>query len=391
MRILLATETYYPVISGVVIFTHNLAEELTARGHQVAIFAPSTNGLYQHQKKNGIEIFRFPSLPNPFGRKKTRIAIRPYSKVEVAFEDFKPDVVHLQSPSGVPTSVLKAAKKNGVPVIATQHFLTGFILAYLKPLAFMSPLTHRALIMFLNHFLEQCDYVTCPTQSVATELTNDGVTANFKVISNGIRLEEFKKAPKEHWSRIPEDRPVVLHVGRLDQDKNIFTLLESIPWVVEKVPEVLFVLAGPGEHVKKIRQWIVAQGLEKSVMYVGKLPYGSEHFRQVYHRASVFVIPSTIETQSLVTMEAIASGLPVVASKAGALPELVHHGKNGYLVESTDVSGFAAKIVHLLKYPDKAREMGEAGQEIIAAHDMEAVMEQFLDLYGESMKKSRVV
>ncbi len=391
MRILLATETYYPVISGVVIFTHNLAEELVARGHQVAIFAPSTSGLYQHQKKNGIEIYRFPSLPNPFGRKKTRIAIRPYSKVEVAFSDFKPDVVHLQSPSGVPTSVLKAAKKNGVPVIATQHFLTGFILAYLKPLAFMSPLTHKALIMFLNHFLEQCDYVTCPTRSVASELHHDGVTADFKVISNGIRLEQFKKKPSEEWSRIPEGRPVVLHVGRLDQDKNIFTLLETVPWVIDKIPNVLYVLVGPGEHVKKIHRWIAERGLEKSVMCVGKLPYGSEHFHQVYHRASVFVIPSTIETQSLVTMEAIASGLPVVASNEGALPELVHHGRNGYLVEPTDVSGFAAKIVHLLTHPEKAREMGREGQASLKHHNMDEVLEKFLELYAESIKHSLAV
>lgn len=380
MRILLASETYFPTISGVVIFTQNLAEELVARGHDVAIFAPSANGLYHQQRKNGIDIYRFPSLPNPF-RPKARIVVRQYGKVETAFEDFRPDVVHLQTPSGVASAVQKTARYNGVPVVATQHFLIEFILLYLKPLAFMSPLTHRALVLYLNRFLSHCDYITCPTNSIKKALLADGIKADLHVISNGIRLEKFSTPPKTRWTKIPAGRPLVIHVGRLDQDKNIPMLLDCIPAVLEKVPDALFILGGTGNHLKKARKWVIAEGLEKSVTCLGKIPHGSRHMHQLYHQADIFVIPSNIETQSLVTMEAVASGLPVVASNAGALPELVTHELNGYLVEPNNTAEFANRIIHLLTHPEEAKQMGKAGRKIIAEHTIEAVVDTFVDVY----------
>jgi glycosyltransferase involved in cell wall biosynthesis len=386
MRILLASETYFPVISGVVIFTQNLAEELTSRGHEVAIFAPSTNGLYQVQKKNGITIYRFPSLPNPF-RPKARIVIQQYGKVRTAFKEFNPDVVHLQTPSGVAHATLKSARRQGVPVVATQHFLIEFILLYLKPLAFLSPLTNRALVLYLNRFFSQCTYITCPTESIKKALLQDGIEADLHVVSNGIRLEKFRQKPRTIWSKIPRDRQVVLHVGRLDQDKNIPLLLEAIPQVLNVLPTTYFVLAGSGNHLKKAKQWAQENNLEGSLFLVGKVPHGSPHMHQLYHQAEVFVIPSNIETQSLVTMEAIASGLPVVAADAGALPELVHHKENGLLVKPNSPDALAQALITVLSNTEMRDKMKENGKSIIEEHNLPSVVDTFLSIYQTVMKK----
>jgi len=376
MKILLATETYLPTISGVVVFTQNIAEELVARGHEVAIFAPSSHRVYGHEIKNGIHIYRFPSFPVPF-RMSSRFMVRQYRRVQKAYHEFGPDVVHLQSPSGVPAAVQRCARRDFVPVIATHHFALEFIMAYLKPLAFISSLTQRALVGYLNQFYRKCDYVTCPTQNIKKNLIEAGIKVPLHVISNGVSLSHFNSADHHESS---EKAPLVLYVGRVDQDKNIPVFLDALPEVLEKVAARV-VIAGGGNKLSASKRWVRDHDLASKVSFTGKIPHRGTQLQKLFLQASVFVVPSLIETQSLGTLEALACGVPVVASDAGALPELVHHGKNGYLVSPSAPEEFAQYIIKLLEDPELRETMGAAGREIVSHHNLSAVVSKFLHVY----------
>jgi 1,2-diacylglycerol 3-alpha-glucosyltransferase len=374
MKIILATETYLPTISGVVVFTQNLAEELVKRGHEVAIFAPSGHRTFHHEVKNGIHVYRFPSFPVPF-RVRSRFTVRQYRKVEEMFAAFKPDVVHLQSPSGVPAAVLRCARRSFVPIIATHHFSLEFILAYLKPLALINSLTHRALVSYLNRFYRRCDYITCPTETIRKNLTTAGLKVPLHVVSNGVSLTRFTMA-----AHTDTNEPTILYVGRIDQDKNIPVLLHMIPPVIQG-STAKFVIAGGGNRLSYARSWVKLHGLTDRVTFLGKISHQSPLLRTLFQEAAVFVVPSMIETQSLGTLEALATGVPVVASDAGALPELVHDGENGYLIPPEEPNLFTERILQLLHNPDLRKKMGKAGRQTASQHDIGRVIDRFIHIY----------
>ena len=374
MKILIATETYLPNISGVVVFTQNLAEELIKRGHTVAVFAPSTHRVRSYEVKKGIHIYRFPSLPVPL-RSKTRFTVRQYRRVEEAFKEFSPDVVHLQSPTGVPAAVRRCANKQFVPVIATQHFLLEFIMAYLKPFPFIGTLTHRALVSYLNRFYRHCEYITCPTESIKKNLIKTQIKVPLHVISNGISLKKF--TPHVHAQ---SEKPIVLYVGRVDQDKNLQVILDSIPAVTAETNAQYYIVGG-GNRLLSIKRWVRLHGLENKVTFTGKIGHDSAQLRKLYSDAAVVLAPCLIETQSITTLEALASGIPVVASDAGALPELVRHGENGYLVPPSEPEKFSEYIIKLVQDPILRQRMGAAGRLVAEKHDFQKVVDKLVTIY----------
>jgi len=126
------------------------------------------------------------------------------------------------------------------------------------------------------------------------------------------------------------DKRTVLYLGRIDKDKSIEVLVRAIPDVLRKI-DAHFVITGTGGELDNMKSLVLELEIDSAVTFIGFVEHNSPDFVGLYKNASLFAIPSTIETQSLVTLEAMSAGLPIVAARAGALPELVHNGKNGYL------------------------------------------------------------
>ena len=177
----------------------------------------------------------------------------------------------------------------------------------------------------------------------------------------------------------------MLFVGRLTTEKQVDVTLRAMARLVPEL-DVHFDIVGGGDQRKKLEQLIAKLGLGDRVTLHGRID--EEPLRELYSRASVFVISSVAELQSIATMEAMASGLPVVAANAVALPHLVQDGVNGYLFEPGNADDLAEKLRRVLTAsPEEYLAMQEASLKGVEIHDIERTLDTFEKLYrGEPLE-----
>ena len=176
--------------------------------------------------------------------------------------------------------------------------------------------------------------------------------------------------------------PLVLYAGRIDKDKNMSILIKAISEVVEQT-QAHFVFVGGGDVLSKIKKMAVKCKVEKEITWIDWVDRKLIDLPKLYQAASLFVIPSVIETQSLVTMEAMASGLPVVGANAGALPELIKDGVNGYLYRADSSSDLSQKIIKIIKNHNLRTKMGKKSLEIISNHQISESLAKILKIYKQ--------
>lgn len=384
MKILIASESYYPNISGVAVFAHNLARKMAQRGHEVYVIAPSPKFNEYEEEVDGIKIFRLLSKVNRF-RKGYFVSRWPFKKVRQIIDQIKPDVVHLQDPALISLATLQKARKMHVPIVVTNHFSLEYVVSYLPSLRILHPLIFLALKTYLGWFYNHCNLLTCPTQVVAKKFLHARLKTKVEVISNGIDLSRFMPYYGDSLSlrkkfKIPFQFPLVLFVGRLDVDKDLKTLVKAIPYVLRKT-KAHFVIVGEGKEKIILRDLAKELGIRKNITFIDFIPYDNELLPKIYQASTVFVNPCPSETQSIVVLEAQATALPNVLANDGALPELVENGVNGLLFESGNEVDLANKIIKILKDENLAQKFGERSLEKLEAHLVDKSHNRFEKIY----------
>jgi 1,2-diacylglycerol 3-alpha-glucosyltransferase len=234
----------------------------------------------------------------------------------------------------------------------------------------------------ISDFYDQCDWVVGVTDTAVRTLKNGEVRREARVISNGVDLARFQPRPRnDNLARrlgIPR-KPTVLYTGRLDADKCMDVWVGSIPYVLEQM-DAHFIIGGNGTDRARLENNVARLGLASHVSFPGFL--ASEDYPGVYSLADVFAISSPTELQSIVTLEAAASGLPLVAVNAGALPELVQNGLNGFHFEPGNSRQMAEALVRVLKDPGLQRRMGRESRKIALGHDLWGAMRKYEALYA---------
>lgn len=378
MKVLLATEAYWPIIDGGSDFERRLVKGLRSRGHDVRVIAPSPRLHDVLDESDGYPIYRPAALPALIVGS-YRFSPLPGSLVKRIIEDFAPDVIHVHNPYGIGRAALKYGRRLGIPVMATNH---------LMPENFTHNIRVRHLRRFLDNFLwrvlvhfhNRSDAVTSPSATAVKLLVNHGLRTPSFPVSNGVDLDRFR--PGQDASALKKklalpDKPIVLYTGRLDREKRIDVWIDAIPTVREKV-DAHFVIVGRGNDLARAKSQVEALGLTEFVTFPGFLE--DEEFPLVYNLADVFAISSPAELQSIVTLEALASGLPIVAVNVGALPELCHESENGYLVAPDDPKAFGQAVARVLGQETRS-ELGLASRELALAHDQQKTHERYLELY----------
>jgi glycosyltransferase involved in cell wall biosynthesis len=215
-------------------------------------------------------------------------------------------------------------------------------------------------------------------------LKNAGLNKDVMPLSCGIDLERFKPTNDGAYLRqrfaIPTDKPVLLYVGRLDKEKKIDMILRALP-DISRVTSVHLVLAGIGKEKRNLEELAEKLGIQQTLTFTGFVP--DEDLQNIYGVADLFVTAGTAELQSIVTMEAMASGLPVVAVNAMALPELVHDGENGYLFSDGNSQMFTEKVIAILSDQAMRAKMSKTSLEIIKDHDVNKTIEKYESIYSE--------
>ena len=391
MKILIATDTYYPDVNGAAIFTYRLATILAKRGHNIFVMCPSRSIKNMVSNDKGFTEYRIRSIRLPLY---PNFRISPLfisgKIIRRAVEEISPDIVHIQNHFLIGKRAASAAKKLGIPVIGTNHFMPENVVHHLP----LPKITEKWLYKFawrqFIRIFEQLDLVTTPTKTAAALLKNAGFSKDVMPISSGIDLERFKPTNDGLYLKrifaVPIDKPVLLYVGRLDKEKRIDIILRALPDIL-RVTGVHLVLAGIGKEKQKLEELTERLGIQQAVTFTGFV--SNKDLPNIYRIGDLFVTAGIAELQSSATMEAMASGLPVVAVNAKALPELVHDGENGYLFSDGGSQMFAEKVIAILSNQPMREQMSRKSLEIIKDHDLNKIIEKYESVYNEIINRSK--
>ncbi|GGI82333.1 glycosyltransferase [Legionella impletisoli] len=384
MRILTVLDSYPPDLNGGAYFTHRLAKGLQSRGHDVLVICPSRNLSQGYRQYEGIPLYTVRSWPVML-YKNFRICWPLFIKKGLvkAIDDFKPDVVHLQGKFILGGMTHRVSQQKGLPQIATNHFMPENFFHYTKLPKSLEYWFNRVTWKNVIDMLSKVDVVTTPTKTAAELLACVGLQKKVIPVSCGVDLKQFK--PNQNASTLREQfniphKPILLYTGRLDKEKNLPEVLKAFQ-LAKATVDAHLVLTGRGAEFTALRSLVKALRLENDVTFTGYL--SDEDYPHIYGLANCFINASTAELQSIVSLEALASGLPLIGANAVALPELIEHGVNGYLFEPGDVKTLAQYIVALLRDKDRAKKMGSHSYEIARQHDLNKTIEQYETLYKD--------
>jgi len=372
------TDSYFPYTSGVVHSIDTFNQELVALGHEVFIFAPSYPNVQDDQEN----VFRFSSLPAPTNRDFT-LAF-PFSfHLGNILEKWQPEIIHAHSPFILGHVGSICARRLKIPLIFTFHTLYDEYVHYF-PIA--QKVTKNVVRSISRNFCNQSNVVIVPTEVVREHLLQMGVSTRIKKIPTGIKLSEFSN-PDRFWLKkqygIPDRSRVLLFVGRLGQEKNIYFLLECFQKIVAELPGTFLVLVGSGPEEEELKNWATVQGLSKNIIFAGKKDK-SEMSRH-YAGSDLFVFTSLTETQGLVIAEAKAAGIPSVAIKANGVSEMVENGEDGFLTDA-DQDLFTEKVILLLKDNIMRKRFSDRAKENVKRISSRRCALDLIDIYQEVLQ-----
>ncbi len=379
MRILITADTFAPDINGAATFEVNLAKGLVERGHDVHIAAPS----YTNKKVGalveehaGVEmtvhrIYSWRWFPQPWLR--FAIPWRIKQNARRIVDLVKPDVVHFQSHIITGRGFSIAAVERGIRVIGTNHFMPENLLEYTLLPKFLQQFAIRQAWAAAARSYARAEAVTTPTRKAAEFLEKNTDIRPVLAISNAVNTHEYTP------DMTPKAENLIVFVGRVVHEKQLDKLIRAFA-KLDPALDARLEIVGGGDQEHNLQNMAKSMGLSDRIHFSGFV--SEDEKKDALHRAKVFAMPSIAELQSIATLEAMSSGLPVVAADAMALPHLVHPGENGYLFEAGNVDDFAEKLTKVLTMPhEELLKLKEESLHIVASHDIERTLDIFEALY----------
>jgi phosphatidylinositol alpha-mannosyltransferase len=362
VRIALACPYAWDATGGVQVHVRQLAARLLDRGHRVLVLAPASA---PPADPHVVAVGR--PVRVPYNGSVAPICPTPASagRVRRALEEFGPEIIHAHEPL-VPGTAMFASRFPGAPVVATFHAYADRAVLFSAVAPVLRGVWRRlALRIAVSE---------AAAAFVARRFRSDGL----RVIPNGADVEAFAAAES---ADLPAGRRI-LFVNRLDRRKGFPDMLRAFALLSRRHPDALLVVAGDGRERRALRH--LPSELRDRVLMLGSVPH---HLLPPYHAAcEVFCAPATgRESFGIVLVEAMAAGLPVVASDIPGYREVVRHEAEGILVPPSDPRRLADAVGRLLEAPDLARRMGQAGRTRARRYSWDQVAREVEAAYQEAL------
>mgnify|MGYP002788636719 CR=1 FL=1 len=374
IRLAICTDTYLPQVNGVARTIDRLVHAVESRGGVVQVVTvadPDAEASAMVDRIAAVPFWAYPQL---------RVAAPAVLAARRALERFGPTLIHAATPFGIGLGARSAARQMGVPLVTSYHTHFSAYLAHYR-LDALDAVSWPFLRWFHNSGLR----TFAPTETVRQELVEQGF-ANTRVWSRGVDAARF--APQHRsaaWRAslgIGDDELVALYVGRLAPEKGIDVAVAAMHQVEQALPgRVRLVLTGDGPAEERVRATAPAGSI-----FTGRLDGAA--LSTMYASADLFVFPSATETFGNVVLEALASGLAVIAPDAGPTTEFAHVGTASLHVAG-HADSLAARIL-VLATDDTARQrLARAGRQEALRHRWEAIFDQLVAEYHEVNGVSR--
>jgi glycosyltransferase involved in cell wall biosynthesis len=384
MHIAYFTNTYLPVVSGVVRSVQSFRDALSALGHNVFIFAQEDD--YEDTEPF---IFRYPSLKLPLPVD-IPTALPVSSFVDQLLPKLKLDIIHTHHPFLLGQTAAGKARDLNLPLVFTFHTQYHEYTHYIPiPQEQVQEFIKDRIMNWLREYMRKCQHIVIPSESMRSILVNDyGLVDRFTVIPTGLDIEPYKEADgaslRAEWGWV--DDKVIISVGRLAEEKNWGTLLQAFALALKEQPNLRLVLVGDGPQAQTLHQLADELGITERVLFAGRVPF--EQIPAYLKAADLFSFASVTETQGLVTLEAMAAGLPVVAVAGSGTSDIVEEGVQGLLVQN-DPQDLARGMVELICNPETAGTFKTAALKKSRAFDNKRLARKMLKVYEQAIQDKK--
>jgi glycosyltransferase involved in cell wall biosynthesis len=375
------TNSYLPVVSGVVRSVRTFRKALTDLGHIVFVFAQEDG--YEDEEPF---IFRYHSLPLPL-RADVSAAIPVSPFMDRLIPSLKLDVIHAHHPVLLGQAAASKAQELDLPLVFTFHTqykeYTQYVPLHQEAVQnFLKDTIHT----WLRDYMRKCQHIVVPSKSMLDILVQDyGLKSRYTIIPTGIDLRSFSGADGEilraenGWG---DDR-VMISIGRLGPEKNWRMLLKSAAIVIRNNPSLRVVIIGDGPERQALLDFSSQLGISERVDFIGEVPFS--RVPSYLKAADFFGFASTAETQGLVTLEALAAGLPVVAVNASGTRDILEHDRQGMLVENQP-EAIAAAISRLLNEENLLSRFQAAALDRAKDFDINIPANKLINVYEQAMQ-----
>lgn len=390
MRVLYCTDTYPPQVNGVSIVTALSADGLAQRGWQCAVIGPrypagATTPDDALQIGASAERTAIPSAPLP-GYPDIRLAAPDYGSIRRVIDRFKPDLIHCQTEFVIGRLGQVAALRAGVPFVSSYHtdfskYTVAYGARWLRP----------AVSAYIGRFHRRSLRTYTPSAPAREDLRRMGVE-RVEVWGRGVDVQGFSPRRRSRSVRVAhgiDDAFVLLHVGRLAAEKGVERIVEAFRLARELIPagrrRLRLVIAGAGPAATRIRA-----AAPDGVIILGQLDRKKE-LPTLYASADAFVFASLTETLGLVVLEAMASGLPVIAAPAGGVADHLRDGTNGLAYPPGDVEAMARAIVRLVLNRILREQLAEGARRTAEGLSWESELDRLDASYRDLLEAVSVV
>jgi len=374
LRVALFSGNYNYVRDGANQALNRLVAYLLRQGVKVRVYSPTVE--HPAFPPTG-DLVSVPSIAIP-GRAEYRFPLALPAAVRRDLENFAPNLVHVSSPDIVGHRAVTWARKRQIAVAASVHTRFETYLEYYH-LQSLEPLVRAG----LRRFYHRCEIVLAPAESTAMILREQRMNRDITIWTRGIDRDQFNPERRDMaWRRaqgIADDETVVAFLGRIVMEKGLDVFADAIHAIepLKVKHRVLVIGEGPA------RGWFEQQ--LPDAIFTGQIT-GTDLARALAS-ADVFFNPSSTEAFGNVTLEAMASGLPVIAAEATGATSLVHVGQTGLLVDGTDADAFAEAIFQYARDPEMRRRHGLAGLEIAKTMDWDTINSAVVRAYKHAIIK----
>lgn len=376
MRIAICTDMYLPQLGGVMDSIEIRARTLRERGHTVHIYAPLIRGSVPDPDVTRLYSWAVPgtdggmALVMPFGLTKHLRA-------------FKPDIIDIESFAPVGLAAQWASWRLGIPAHGVSHGSPADYLGYFyldfAPLRWLAN-------KYMAWFFTMCDSVSAPSTYMVEQLSTYGTHADsIRLISNPIDTNAFY--PRSNKTELKKKFGIgdvaVVVFGRIALEKHIDMAIAAFE-LIAKESSAQLVFIGSGPYQPTAERLVAEKHLSSRTLFLGAKR--GQELGEAINACEVLLVTSRTEAQSMATLQALACGLPAVASGSGALPQYVRNGETGYTADPFSAKDFATKTIKLLNEPMEARRLGQRGHEDMQRFAPSPIAQQFESAYQTLMR-----
>ncbi|MEO6351994.1 MAG: glycosyltransferase [Oxalobacteraceae bacterium] len=386
MKILFISDVYFPRINGVSTSIATFRRNLHALGHTVHLIAPD----YGTPSADETDIMRVPARQLPFDPEDRLMRYKWVMQHLNQLRGEQYDIIHIQTPFVAHYLGIRLSRLLGICSVETYHTFFEEYLHHYIPLVPRN-VTRFVAKRFSRHQGNSLDGMVVPSNPMLDILKSYGISTQTEVIPTGIDPESFvfgnRAAFREKYD-IPQDRPVLLFVGRVAHEKNIGFLIEAVNHVRKEIPDVLFIIAGEGPAQDSLKLEVKELGLDENIMFIGYLDRHTE-LNSCYRAADIFIFASRTETQGLVLLEAMAQGTPVVSTAELGTRDVLQEGA-GVRIAQEDVADFSAKVVNMLNDAAQRKALADAGRDYAREWSASKQAQRMLLFYQAILQVSAV-